>query len=60
MLNVKTEVKGSILTIEIDLSKEFGPSKKTGKTIIIATTQGNQKILDDVTLGLNCYKSRKI
>ena len=56
MRNVETEVKGNILNIKIDLVKTFGPSK-SGKTIIIASTDGNVKVDGaDVTLGLNCYK----
>ena len=43
MQNVKWEVKDDKLIIEIDLAIEFGPSK-SGKTITIASTRGNQKI----------------
>lgn len=46
----------SKLIVEIDLSKEYGYSR-TGKTIIIASTEGNHRITTDgVVLGLNCYK----
>lgn len=56
MENVKLEVKDDKLIIEIDLKKEFGPSK-SGKTITIASTRGNQKIEGtDVVIGLNVYK----
>jgi hypothetical protein len=56
MQNVKWEVKDDKLIIEIDLTKEFGPSK-SGKTITIASTRGNQKIEGtDVVIGLNVYK----
>ncbi len=56
MKNVAMTIEGSILTIKVDLSKEFGPSK-SGKTIIIATTEGNQTIPDrDETVGLNVYR----
>ena len=56
MQNVKYEVKDNKLIIEIDLTKEFGPSK-SGKTITIASTRGNQKIEGtDVVIGLNVYK----
>ncbi|MHC5040539.1 MAG: hypothetical protein ACYTHM_24780 [Planctomycetota bacterium] len=57
MKNVDLQVEGDILIIKVDLSKEFGPSA-SGKTIIIATTEGNQSIPDreNVKLGLNCYK----
>lgn len=54
MKNIKTEIKNSVLTITVDLKKEFGPSK-SGKTIIIASTEGNTKV-GDVTIGLNVYK----
>ena len=56
MQNVKLEVKGDKLIIEIDLTKDFGPSK-SGKTITIASTRGNQKIEGtDAVIGLNIYK----
>ena len=43
MKNVEMSVDGFILTIKVDLSKEFGPSS-SGKTIIIASTEGNVSI----------------
>jgi hypothetical protein len=54
--NVKWEVKEDKLIIEVDLTMEFGPSK-SGKTITIASTRGNQKIEGtDAVIGLNVYK----
>jgi ABC-type cobalamin transport system ATPase subunit len=56
MKNVTVAVKGNILTITIDLSKQVGPSK-SGKTTIIATTAGNAPVPGtDAILGLNLYK----
>ncbi len=56
MDNVKWEVKDNKLIIEIDLTKEFGLSK-SGKTITIASTRGNQEIEGtDAVIGLNVYK----
>jgi hypothetical protein len=56
MENVKWEVKDNKLIIEIDLTKEFGLSK-SGKTLTIASTRGNQKIEGtDAVIGLNVYK----
>ena len=56
MQNVKWEVKDDKLIIEIDLKMELGPSK-SGKTITIASTRGNQKIEGtDAIIGLNVYK----
>ena len=57
MTNVKTEIRGKILTITVDLSKEHGQSK-SGKSTIIATTGGNVKLGEDggIAFGLNVYK----
>lgn len=55
MKNVEVAVsKERIMTIKVDLNKTFGPSK-SGKTVIIASTEGNQS-MDGVTIGLNVYK----
>lgn len=56
MKNIQTEVKGDKLHITVDLSKDFGPSK-SGKTIIIASSEGNQKIDgSEAVMGVNIYK----
>ena len=55
MKNVEMEVKGSILTIRVDLSKSFGRSS-SGKSEIVASTEGNQAVADKTYLGLNVYK----
>ena len=56
MQNVEWEIKGDKLIIEIDLTKEFGPSK-SGKTITIASTRGNKQVEGtDAIIGLNVYK----
>lgn len=58
MKNIVTKVTGNKLTIEVDLSKTFGPSK-SGKTIIVASTEGNQKVEGtEVVMGLNLYKKQ--
>ena len=55
MKNVQMAVEGNILTIKIDLSKEFGPSS-SGKTIIIASTEGSVSVPDrEEKVGLNVY-----
>ena len=56
MKNVETKIEGTKLIITVDMSKSFGPSK-SGKTIIVASTEGNTKV-GDVTVGLNVYKHR--
>jgi hypothetical protein len=59
MKNVEMKLDGNLLTITVDLSKEFGPSS-TGKTIIIASTEGNVSVpeREGVKLGLNVYKKK--
>ncbi len=58
MKNVEMSVEGNILTIKIDLSKEYGPSS-SGKTIIIASTEGNVSVTDrEEKIGLNVYRKK--
>jgi len=58
MKNVDFTIEGNILTIKIDLSKEFGPSS-TGKSIVIATTEGNVQLPNrEERLGLNVYRKK--
>jgi hypothetical protein len=58
MKNVQMTVEGNILTIKVDLSKEFGPSS-SGKTIIIASTEGSVSISDrEEKVGLNVYRKK--
>ena len=54
------EVVDNILTIKVDLTREFGPSS-SGKTIIIATTEGNVTIPnhEDKKVGLNVYHKKQ-
>lgn len=56
MENMDLNIKGNILTITVDLSKELGPSGSR-KNMIIASTRGNAKITGtDATIGLNIYR----
>jgi hypothetical protein len=58
MKNVEMQVEGDKLTITVDLAKEFGPSS-SGKTIIVASTEGNQTIEykeGQYKIGLNIYR----
>lgn len=58
MKNVEYEIKGNTMTIKIDITQSFGPSK-SGKSEIIASTEGNKRIKvedQDIYLGLNLYK----
>lgn len=59
MQNVQMTVdEKGILTVKIDLNQDFGPSK-SGKTTIIASSCGNQKVdgaKNGAVIGINCYK----
>jgi predicted molibdopterin-dependent oxidoreductase YjgC len=57
MKNVEMKVDGTILTIKVDLAKEFGLSA-SGKSVIIASTEGNVSVegAEEKKIGLNIYK----
>jgi hypothetical protein len=56
MKNIEMTVEGEALIIKVDLSKDFGPSK-SGKTIIIASTEGNVSVPErNEKIGLNIYR----
>ena len=56
MKNIEMTIEGETLTIKVDLSKDFGPSK-SGKTIIIASTEGSVSVPErDEKIGLNVYR----
>jgi len=59
MKNVEMSIDGNILTIKVDMSKDFGPSS-SGKTIIIASTEGNQSVpgKEVIKVGLNIYRKK--
>ncbi len=59
MKNVEMSMDGNILTIKVDMTKDFGPSA-SGKTIIIASSEGNQSFpgKEAVKIGLNVYKKK--
>ncbi len=59
MKNIEMKLEGDILTIKVDVTKEFGPSS-SGKNIIIASTEGNVSVpdKDEVKIGLNIYKKK--
>ena len=57
MKNVEMSVQGDTLIVKVDLTKNFGPSK-SGKTIMIASTEGNVSVPDrEEKIGLNVYRS---
>jgi len=59
MKNVDLKLNGEQLVITVDLSKDFGESK-SGKSITIASTEGNQSLPEheDIKIGLNIYRKK--
>ncbi|GAB6151614.1 hypothetical protein JCM17380_03640 [Desulfosporosinus burensis] len=57
MKNCEMKLDGNILTITVDISKEFGKSA-SGKSIILASTEGNVSIpeKEEIKIGLNIYR----
>ncbi|MBN1519500.1 MAG: hypothetical protein JW923_05350 [Spirochaetales bacterium] len=57
MKNVDMKLEGNILTIKVDISKEYGKST-SGKSLIIASTEGNVSVegKEEVKVGLNIYR----
>jgi len=55
MQNIELETIGNTLTIKIDLSKR-GKKSGSGKSTMIASTEGNCKVQGDIRLGINCYE----
>lgn len=55
--NITMRTEGDKLVIEIDLSREYGPSS-SGKTTVVASTKGNKALEehDGFFIGLNVYR----
>jgi hypothetical protein len=61
MINVNLGVNDGKLAISVDLTEEHGRSK-SGKTIVIGSTQGNKQVEHDGEIyyvGVNVYKYPK-
>jgi len=58
MKNCEMKLTGNILTITVDISKEDFGKSSSGKSVIIASTEGNVSIpeKDEIKIGLNVYK----
>lgn len=53
--NITATIEGDTLTLTIDLATTLGPSR-SGKTTLIASTNGNAVLPDGSRLGLNVYR----
>lgn len=60
MKNLKMTIDGSHLLIDVDLSVR-GEESKSGKSIIIASSEGNKDVPGSVgvKIGLNIYRPNK-
>ena len=56
--NVKGSINGTKLTIEIDLTKDYGPSK-SGKTLTVASTGGFVKLPGNEAIMMNLSVNRR-
>jgi hypothetical protein len=56
--NVSVEVKDGVLYLAVNLSTNLGNSK-TGKSVIVGTTEGNVRLEDGTMVGLNVYRPIK-
>jgi hypothetical protein len=56
--NVTAEVKGTKLTLSIDLSQEHGDSA-SGKTTIIGSSGSNLEVAPGVYANVNIYKRKE-
>ena len=59
MRNCDMTLKGQILTITVDLSKE-GVESSSGKSLVIGTTSGSISLADkpEIKVGLNVYTAK--
>lgn len=59
MSNAKIEVKGTVMTITVDLSKSLGPTS-SGENVMVASL--NEKLAGDLIghkMGFNLYRKPK-
>lgn len=54
-ISVKEE--GDEIVVRFKKDKQIGPSS-SGKSTLIATTRGNQKLPNGMTLAVNCYRKK--
>ena len=54
--NIQYEIKGTILNLTVDMSKDFGRTGGgTGKNLSVATTHGGTRV-GSIVANLNFYK----
>lgn len=55
--NITAKIEGDTLTLTINLKTDLGESK-SGKTRMVATTNGNAPLPDGSKLGLNLFRAK--
>ena len=61
MTEPKITYKNGVVTIVAELDDEGGRESSSGKTLVLASTHGNQKVQTDdgeIFVGLNIYKKK--
>lgn len=61
MKNVKHEIKGNQLIITVDVgskSLEQATKSASGKTLVVASSQGNMPVGQDLVIGLNVFTKK--
>ncbi|MFX1293951.1 MAG: hypothetical protein ACFFD2_03690 [Promethearchaeota archaeon] len=59
--NIQYEIDGNTLRMEINLNPKEKPPSKSGKSLIIASSHGNKRLIQgqEIFLGLNLYEKVK-
>lgn len=57
MKNIEVDKDGNFLKLKIDLSKGYGESK-SGKSIVVASSEGFEGVGNGVSFNLNVIKKR--
>ncbi|MHA1300932.1 MAG: hypothetical protein ACTSO9_16050 [Candidatus Helarchaeota archaeon] len=59
MQNIDVKLDGNIVTLTVDIKKDFG-SSASGKSTIVASSRGNKQIEDTgIYIGLNVFRQKK-
>jgi hypothetical protein len=56
--NILYKIEGNKLLMEVDLNPKERPKSKSGKSLIIASSHGNKRLIEDqnIFIGLNIYE----
>ncbi|HUY00787.1 MAG TPA: hypothetical protein VMV49_14595 [Candidatus Deferrimicrobium sp.] len=56
--NILFKIEGDTLTLQVNLKPKEKPPSKSGKSLIIASTRGNKRLVkgQEIFIGLNIYE----